>query len=259
MHPIDGSDMIDLLMSDSSNNPPPAPKENGVEKPGQVRAVIEETLAQPHIRPYRPEDRISVFRIAADTAFFGGPIEAYLEDRRLFLDAFYRYYTDFEPGSAWVAVAGEEVVGFLTGCLDTNRQQAVLRNKLAPDLLWGVLNRRYRLGKMGWRYVRRLALGMIRDEFPHVDLREYPAHLHINVDRSWRGLGLGKSLMAAYLRQLRQSGVPGVHLFTSSQNTTACLLYQRLGFHLVDTRSTRLWEGLVPEGVENRAYALKLA
>lgn len=41
-----------------------------------------------HIRPYYPNDRDALFRIAGDTAFFGNPIEAYMEDRRLFLDAF---------------------------------------------------------------------------------------------------------------------------------------------------------------------------
>jgi hypothetical protein len=52
------------------------------------------------IRPYQPKDRESVFRIAADTAFFGAPIEAYMEDRNVFLDAFYAYYTDLEPEHA---------------------------------------------------------------------------------------------------------------------------------------------------------------
>ncbi len=71
------------------------------------------------IRPYKPADRQAVFRIGGDTAFFGAPIEAYMEDRTAFLDAFYAYYTDLEPEHTWVAAANEEVVGFLTGCVDT--------------------------------------------------------------------------------------------------------------------------------------------
>jgi hypothetical protein len=56
------------------------------------------------IRPYQPADRQAVFRIGADTAFFGAPIEVCLEDRNLFLDAFYACYTDLEASwpAAWI-------------------------------------------------------------------------------------------------------------------------------------------------------------
>ena len=35
-----------------------------------------------------------------------------MEDRNVFLDAFYAYYTDLEPEHAWVACADAAVVGF---------------------------------------------------------------------------------------------------------------------------------------------------
>jgi len=78
------------------------------------------------IRPFRTEDRDGLFKIAADTAFFGEPIEIYMEDRRIFLDAFYAYYTDYEPEHTWVATANDEVVGFLTGCVDSARKDQVV-------------------------------------------------------------------------------------------------------------------------------------
>src|SRR5574338_567720 len=106
------------------------------------------------IRPYRRADRDDLYRIAGDTAFFGSPIEAFLEDRRLFLDTFYRYYTEFEPENSWVAESGShEVVGFLTGCLDTSRQRRIFSYKLVPDALWGAITGHYRLGQKTWRYV----------------------------------------------------------------------------------------------------------
>ena len=40
------------------------------------------------VRRYKPQDREDIFRIAADTAFFGEPVETLLEDRRVFCDAF---------------------------------------------------------------------------------------------------------------------------------------------------------------------------
>ena len=55
------------------------------------------------IRLYEPDDRQDVLRISADTAVFGEPVEAILDDRRLFCDAFTAYYTDFESEYLWVA------------------------------------------------------------------------------------------------------------------------------------------------------------
>ncbi len=49
------------------------------------------------IRPYQQSDRAMVAGIAADTAAFSAPVEAFLDDRRLFFDASYRVYLDDEP------------------------------------------------------------------------------------------------------------------------------------------------------------------
>ncbi len=45
------------------------------------------------VRPFEVADSEAVLRIAADTAFFGEAVEAFFEDRNLFLDMTYRYYT----------------------------------------------------------------------------------------------------------------------------------------------------------------------
>ena len=63
-------------------------------------------------RSYRPADREALFRTAADTAFFGEPVEAFLYDRWLFCDAFYRYYVVYQPEHAWVACSDGQLVGF---------------------------------------------------------------------------------------------------------------------------------------------------
>ena len=91
------------------------------------------------IRPYQPKDRESVFRIAADTAFFGAPIEAYMEDRNVFLDAFYAYYTDLEPEHAWVACSEDVVVGFLTGCVDAHVHGRKFQRFILPRLIGNLL------------------------------------------------------------------------------------------------------------------------
>ena len=131
------------------------------------------------IRPYLPEDREELLRIGADTAFFGAPIEAYMEDRNAFLDAFYAYYTDLEPEHTWVASANGKVVGFLTGCVDTRKRDREFLRVILPHLAGNVLRGKYHFGKRSLQYFTGLIGGLIHGEFTRVDLNSFPAHLHI--------------------------------------------------------------------------------
>ena len=208
------------------------------------------------IRLYRKQDREDIYHIAADTAFFGEPVEAFLDDRRLFCDAFYCYYTDYEPEHIWVACAEAQVVGFLAGCLDTKARNRLWISRLLPWLVWRTVRGTYRLGPRTRRYARWLLSEAWHGNVPHPDLRAFPAHLHVNIAEAWRGHGLGRRLLIAYLSDLRRSSVPGVHLETTSRNVAACRLYEALGFHLLDERPSSLWTRLVNEPVANRCYGL---
>ncbi len=213
---------------------------------------------QAAIRPYEKGDREAVLRIAADTAAFGEPVEAFLDDRRLFCDAVYRYYVDFEPEHAWVATVEASVAGFLVGATAMARRDRCLATRILPVLTGEVLRGRYRVGRRTWQHALDEVTAAARREFPAVDLKQYPAHLHINLDAQWRGLGLGRRLIAAYLAQLRDLGVPGVHLRTTNLNTAAVALYTRTGFQLLGARPTRLWRHVTARPVENQCYGLKL-
>ena len=210
------------------------------------------------IRPYRPEDREGLFKIAADTAFFGEPIEAYMEDRRIFLDAFYAYYTDYEPEHCWVATADETVVGFITGCVDTTRKEKVVNREINPRVLRRMLTGYYRIGPKARRYLWRMGKSKQKHLYPTMDLNKFPTHLHINVDKNWRGYGIGIRLMQMFLDQLTYLKIPGVHLGTSSENVVACQLYEKLVFQLIEEKPSIMWQDIVDHPVQNRAYGLKI-
>ncbi len=210
------------------------------------------------VRLYQPADRQAVFRVGADTAFFGAPIEAYMDDRNAFLDAFYAYYTDLEPEHTWVACADGEVVGFLAGCVDTRTHDRKLMRVIIPRLTGDLLRGKYHFGKCSLHYFSGLLGGLLRREFTHIDLESHPAHLHINIESGWRGYKLGQRLMEAYLGPLRELGISGVHLNTTSLNEVACRLYEKMGFRLVDARPNRFWAKWFGHPVDNRCYGLKL-
>lgn len=207
------------------------------------------------LRPYLAEDRSAVFQIAADTAFFGGPVEMYLDDRQLFCDSFYRYYTDIENQHSWVAVVDGRVMGFIVGSLNTTAQQTAWQRTILPLTIWQFFRGDYRIGLKTLRYATELLRSVFKKEFTHCNLEIYPAHLHVNVDMQARGHGIGRHLMTTFMDHLRELEIPGVHLNTTSLNIAACRLYSSLGFDLLDRKQTNLWRDLVPQDViENRCY-----
>lgn len=209
------------------------------------------------ITPYRPEYREAVFRIAADTAFFGEPVETFLDDRSLFCDIFYRYYIDIENQHSWVSIVDREVTGFLMSSIDTTAQQRVWAAKILPSTIGRALRGRYRLGKKTWRYAAAMLRAAFHQEYARCSPQEYPAHLHINIDKKGRGYGIGRQLMETCLQHLRREGITGVHLHTTSLNQAACRLYESLGFELLDSRETSLWRGFIDKPAENRCYGLR--
>jgi len=212
---------------------------------------------QARVRPYTTKDRAAVWALAADTAFFGDPVEAYLDDRALFCAAFVAYYTDYEPERLWVAEIDGGVVGYVTGCGDSRRQAQIFRSQILPSVLWGVLRGRYRVGRKTIRLARRMACEWLHQGRIDVSSDAFPGHLHINVTAGARGRGIGRALLERSLAQFWQTGVRGVHLSTSDRHVAACHLYEAVGFRLLWSWRTQLWRGLVDGPVERRIYGIQ--
>lgn len=210
------------------------------------------------VRPYQPADRSAVMEIAADTAYFGEPVEAYLEDRRLAQDFFVAYYLECEPEHAWTAEADGVVVGYLTG--STGRARATRdKAQTAMRAALRLVSFRYHVGPLTRRYAVRAAKAAVLGEYPHADLKHYPAELHINLAPAARGLGLGKALLYACLDQMTALGVSGIHLNTTSRNQAALRLYEKAGFELLARHASTVWEPWLPgEAIENLVYGKRL-
>jgi len=208
------------------------------------------------IRRYHPQDREAIWTLVADTAFFGEPVEAFFDDRRLYGAVLTAYYTDYEPERLWVAEVGGSVVGCVMGCGDSRRRVRISCAHILPTVLSRVLRGHYRIGKKALRHTLRTVQEYVERSIPAVPLEQFPGHLHVNVVASARGQGIGRALLETALAQFWATGVRGVHLFTTDCNQAACHLYEALGFRLLDARPTRRWRGLVAGRVENRAYGI---
>ena len=210
------------------------------------------------IRHYQPSDKPQVLKLSADTAFFGEPVEAFLEDRHLYTDAFASYYTEQEGRYAWVAENPDGVVGFLFGCVNTVLQSKLWRTYITRIVLLKAISGEYKLGRKTASFALGMLVGLLRGEAVNVDLKKFPAHLQISVRQGFRGAGVGYRLIQTFMQQLRDLGVMGVHLETTSHNEAACHLYEKIGFRMLDERLNRFWTQMLGFEVNNRSYGLKL-
>lgn len=187
-------------------------------------------MADVTIRAYRPHDRAIIRRIACDTADLGRPIDSVFRDRDLVAEALTAYYTDYEPGSLWIAEHDARVVGYLTGCLESRRYWPVMARRVVPKIagraLWrgSVWNRQVLwLLRAAWGTWK---AGGLSRPFPS----EFPAHLHVNLEPEFRGRGAGAQLVDRFVQQLKAARVRGAHASVSERNEPACRFFERLGF-----------------------------
>lgn len=183
------------------------------------------------IRHYEPADRAAVRRISCETADAGRPLALFDGARELLADLLIRYHTDCEPQSLWIAERDGRAAGYLAGMLDTRRAQQVMARRIWPAVFGravaaGLLWRRP-LWRLAW-HNRRLLAGPRRAAV--VDLRAYPAQLHINLDAAARGCGVGGRLLTAFMEQARAAGAPGLHAWVRADNAGALAFFARAGF-----------------------------
>lgn len=181
------------------------------------------------VRSYVPGDRQAVRDISYATGLMGDPVGSFWRHRESWADVWTSYYTDREPGSLFVGTMGADVVGYLAGCMDTASMHPNT-DQLIVTAIW----RHWLFFRPGTApFLFRAMLDGLRDKDSarddFIDPR-WPAHLHIDLLPVARGAGLGKALMARWLRQLTEVDSPGCHLATLVENTRARMFFEKAGF-----------------------------
>ena len=60
-------------------------------------------------------------------------------------------------------------------------------------------------------------------------LKDYPAHLHIDILPIAQGKGYGRRLIEIFFNELQSKNIQGVHLTVSNSNQNAIGFYKKLG------------------------------
>lgn len=191
------------------------------------------------VRPYRPTDRDSVRGVCHATGYMGRSAEWFWRDSESFADVFSGWFTDEEPGSAYVAVAerGEgapagTVCGYLLGAIDASRRPTTASLLLPHAIGRGLLLRPGTAGVL-WRGLADVAREVAAGRgvpADRLDDPRFPSCFHLDLLPPARGGGTGSRLLRIWLERLRQAGSPGCHLETLAENAPAITFFGRHGF-----------------------------
>ncbi len=181
------------------------------------------------IRKYAPDDRSAVRRISVQTALMGERGTVFFDDDEIMADVLTVYFTDHEPESCFVAECEGRVAGYILGCRDVKRMEKIFGARILPSLLLKAFCRGTFFRGKNLQFLFHVFLSLLKGEFrAPVFSKEYPAALHINIDKEFRAAGVGSALIRAYLGELKRQAVAGVHFATMSE--TAALFFEKNGF-----------------------------
>lgn len=179
------------------------------------------------VRTYREQDRSGLRGVLARSGE-GDPAATSVfgeHDPAVWLDR----YADGEPGSFFVAEQDGELLGYLTGCLDTSAlptDSECFERLLRTERLFLRPETALFLGRMAFDSL----VDRGRETAGEFDDPRWPSHLHIRLVPEARGRGIGAALMRRWQERLREERSPGCFLQAMSENTGAIAFFERMGF-----------------------------
>jgi hypothetical protein len=209
------------------------------------------------IRKYLKSDRQAVRKISCDTAFLGEPAENFFEGRDFIADLLTAYYTDYEHLSCFIAEVDSTIAGYLIGTTDESKMLKTLLFKILPKSFFKSFFRGIFFKKKNILFFCWSIYSFFKGQFfPTVDLKNYPALLHINFSIKYRNAGLGSILLKAYLDYLSSKKVSGVHLTTHSEK--AGRFFEKNNFKLLLKTNRSYYRGAINKDIGYYYYGILL-
>jgi len=147
-----------------------------------------------------------------------------------------------------VADAGGVLAGYVSGCADTRRFRRRYALRIVPRLLVMFIRHGHVRRPAAWGWLQAgLRLARRRAALPGDQLRDYPAHAHLNLAAAWRRQGLGTRLLDHLLGALRARGIRGLHVSAASPDGQA--FFRRAGFRQLAEYPAPADGGLPPHSV----------
>ena len=180
------------------------------------------------IVPYEEKYRNDVRQVCLNTA--GEKARTDEKEGCFILATFCDYYLDVEGGNCFVAVDENDVAqGYILCAEKFDGYRKNFRPYIKTAGKSGFTRRVYAWGEMA-------VTGFFK--------KEYPAHLHIDINPGFQRMGVGTRLMDKLTDHLKKKGIDGVMLIVNSDNTKGVSFYKKYGFEKIGFLGVGLPMGL---------------
>jgi ribosomal protein S18 acetylase RimI-like enzyme len=179
------------------------------------------------LRRVKNTDLPDLLRVCLETGDSGKDATHLHKLPELVGDIYVTPYVLHEPDFAYALLAGQRLVGYQLGVLDTRAFENTLAEKY-----WPIAKAKYQqISVEITQSDRELLSELDKQGFSEEKLTaKYPSHLHIDIIEPYQGAGYGKSMIAFLLAELKAAGSSGVHLHMSASNDRARGFYKKIGF-----------------------------
>ncbi|MGL1893808.1 MAG: GNAT family N-acetyltransferase [Spirochaetaceae bacterium] len=155
------------------------------------------------IRNAMLSDENNLIEICAETS---GQTFNNFEEKKNFSQRWIIFYLHEYRNYCFVAEDDGEVIGYIASAPDTIAMEKSYIDKIKPKEFF-----------------------KCQDELGEY-LKDYPAHLHINLTSKCQGKGIGVKLMNVMEKNLIKNNVKGIHLGVMESKEHAIKFYKKLGF-----------------------------
>jgi ribosomal protein S18 acetylase RimI-like enzyme len=182
------------------------------------------------IRQCTLEDLPYLYDICFRTGFNGENVEGKTGDLYKIGHYFAAPYLHYNQGYCFVATINRIPKAYVVGTDDTEKYSQWLNTHWLPKV-----RKYYDFETLNpLNDFDQFLTDVIREEtVPDQRLRDYKAHLHIDLLPELQGRGIGKKLIETFFETCRTRGVEKVHLVVSKENPRACSFYKKIGMHEV--------------------------
>ncbi len=186
-------------------------------------------MSEMTVRPFHMSDLGALYDICLRTGDSGKDARTLHSDRMILGHYFAAPYVAFEPSLCFVIDQNTRPVGYILGTSDSRQY-----SRWAEEQWFPLLRRRYAVLPENFTEKDRYLAGLIHKGYtPREELRDYPAHLHIDILPEGQGGGMGRRLIDTFVEALKKKGVTALHLEVGRANPRAIAFYRHIGFHLI--------------------------
>ncbi len=181
------------------------------------------------IRPYHPSDLFALYQICLKTGDSGKDATNKYKDSEILGHFFAAPYAVLESDLCFVLTCSGQPCGYILGTRDSQQFYERCEREWFPVLRERYPNPADDDASADAHIVRLIHRGhRVKEE-----LRDYPAHLHIDILPEGQGQGMGRNLTDTFLSRLRELKVPAIHLEVGKANPGAIKFYERTGFQVI--------------------------